>query len=61
MGGGSKAPNTKIGYRVTSHVLEMMKNGLGDLKIVYFGSLFASLTFLGVEICNFDVLGAPGP
>ena len=52
LGGGSSAPNTKIGYRVTSHVLEIVKNRLGDLKIIYLG-LFAFLGHLEAKICHF--------
>ena len=35
------APKSKLGYRVTSYVLEMIINGLGDLKTIHLGSLFA--------------------
>ena len=56
-----RAPNTKIGYKVTSYGLEMIINGLGDLKLLHLGSLFAFLIYLEVEICNLPVLGVRGP
>ena len=55
--GGFRAPDTNIGYRVTSHVLEMTINGLeGDLKIIYLDSLFAFLSHLEAKICDFRFL-----
>ena len=53
-GSGGRAPKTKIRYRVTSHVLGMMINGLGDLKILHLGSLFAFLSHLEAKICDFN-------
>ena len=38
-----------------------MLNELGTLKNIHFDSLFAFLNCLDVKICDFPVLGGPGP
>ena len=54
-------PKAKFEDRVTRYTLKMFVNELGVLKMVHLGFLFAFLAHLEAEICNFPVLGGPGP
>ena len=55
-----RAPNTKIGYKVTSYGLEMIINGLGDLKLLHLGSSFAFITYLSWHMQFSPRFGGPG-
>ena len=54
-------PKVKLGHILTRYELIMVINELGVLEIVYFGFLFAFLAHLEAKICDFSILGGPGP